>query len=470
MNLLSIILIISIYTSLCDCNPQCYKNYGCYIDRYDIAVPDEPSKINTTFFLYTRSLNKEKKSEVISTLSIGSYDSNLKTKFIIHGFRHDSKKSWILEMKDTMLEVEDLNVILVDWSNGNGHPYSKAAGNTRIVGVDISNLIENLITSKQAKYSDFHLIGYSLGAHVAGIAGHASPGLDRITGLDPSSVFYKELDNELRLSKDDAEFVDVIHTDGSPKLGLGSMWSSGDVDFYPNGGKNQPGCPSSNSKIFSSAWAWLSDSDKEARFKFSCSHRFSRRFFIDSIKNECNYTAYPCESHDQFNEGNCLKCSDKGCNQMGYWATKSKDLGNLYLNTKSYEAKKSFCKQFYQVKLLSNNLDSQDDAKGWVKIYWKTANSMTPAVKIKHQGLELEPNTETRYLYELDQPINEDIEEVFIQYKRTSNYLLKYFYDQYWSFKHVEIFSADSQKSYKFCPISERMKSSRVDFTSFKKC
>ena len=38
-----------------------------------------------------------------------------------------------------------------------------------------------------------------------------------------------------------ADLVDVIHTDG---LFLGMLKALGHIDFYPNGGYNQPGCPS----------------------------------------------------------------------------------------------------------------------------------------------------------------------------------------------------------------------------------
>ena len=44
---------------------------------------------------------------------------------------------------------------------------------------------------------------------------------------------------EGRLSADDAALVDVIHTNAG-KLGEGP--AIGHIDFYPNGGKEQPGC------------------------------------------------------------------------------------------------------------------------------------------------------------------------------------------------------------------------------------
>lgn len=45
---------------------------------------------------------------------------------------------------------------------------------------------------------------------------------------------------ESSLDKNDAEFVDVIHSSAGS---LGYMEPIGDVDFYPNNGKaHQPGC------------------------------------------------------------------------------------------------------------------------------------------------------------------------------------------------------------------------------------
>lgn len=45
---------------------------------------------------------------------------------------------------------------------------------------------------------------------------------------------------DMRLSKDDAQFVDIIHSDAGIS---GIMASIGHIDFFPNGGKKfQPGC------------------------------------------------------------------------------------------------------------------------------------------------------------------------------------------------------------------------------------
>jgi hypothetical protein len=63
--------------------------------------------------------------------------------------------------------------------------YIAAAANTRTTGAHVAELIEFLVAQAGAKLEDFHLIGFSLGGHVAGFAGKSitSGKVGRITGL-----------------------------------------------------------------------------------------------------------------------------------------------------------------------------------------------------------------------------------------------------------------------------------------------
>ena len=65
----------------------------------------------------------------------------------------------------------------------------------------------------------------------------------RITGLDPAGPAFQYTDPRVRLDADDAIFVDGIHTDASAEFitGWGMEQTVGDIDFYPNGGQEQPG-------------------------------------------------------------------------------------------------------------------------------------------------------------------------------------------------------------------------------------
>jgi len=78
---------------------------------------------------------------------------------------------------------EECNVICVDWEAGAVIPnYVRAAANTRLVGKQLSMLLDGLNKHLGLPFNSIHVIGFSLGAHVAGFAGAELKNLSRITG------------------------------------------------------------------------------------------------------------------------------------------------------------------------------------------------------------------------------------------------------------------------------------------------
>ncbi|CAF3398658.1 unnamed protein product, partial [Rotaria sp. Silwood2] len=225
----------------------CYGEYGCfttakpfgknnccyyvlikYIDlklggtlqRPFSLLPDRPDVIRASFYLYTRDSRKTR-TEISRYTNLGSWSANKPTKVCIHGFVDSMNTPWWIDMKNALLDAEDVNVILVDWSNGNGFPYTKATANTQVVGAEIALFINYMIEDHGAKAADFHVIGHSLGSHVSGYVGKRVAGLGRISGLDPAGPYFENTDPVVRLDPTDALFVDVIHTDGAHNLLLG---------------------------------------------------------------------------------------------------------------------------------------------------------------------------------------------------------------------------------------------------------
>lgn len=67
-----------------------------------------------------------------------------------------------------------------------------------------------------------HIVGFSLGAHVAGVTGfkfynETNKKIERITGLDPAGPLFTLSNSVDKLDKSDANFVDVIHTNKGMK-------------------------------------------------------------------------------------------------------------------------------------------------------------------------------------------------------------------------------------------------------------
>ncbi|XP_050426670.1 pancreatic lipase-related protein 3-like [Adelges cooleyi] len=203
-------------------------------------------------------------------------------------------------MKDKLLEEGNYNVIYVGWdSSFKLIPYYQPVANTIVVGLEIANMIKHLKNKMGLNPEDVHLIGHSLGAHAAGYAGKYTPGLDRITGLDPAKPLFHDRPIEHRLYHTDAYFVDVIHTN---TYLLGIEQPCGHLDFYPNGGSQQPNC------IFS-----------------SCSHSRAYELFTESIYSQCVFKG-------------CGKINDNTvCAVMGLNAKKPTSISNYdiryYLNT-----------------------------------------------------------------------------------------------------------------------------------------
>ncbi|XP_041484490.1 pancreatic lipase-related protein 2-like isoform X1 [Lytechinus variegatus] len=278
------------------------RDYSC-----NGLAPSNPKEIDTKFWLYNP--NTDAAGEMVDW--IGSepispnYDPNLKTVFACHGWRDSYLKDLWQDLKDSLLQREPMNVILVDWSGGSSSLlYYRCRDNTRVVGREISALIKRFVNEAGANLDNIHVVGHSLGAHIAGYAGEdlakANMILGRITGLDPAGPLFENEEPPCRLSRDDAGFVDVIHTDGD-KIGLGGaglMQECGHHDWYPNGGKDQPGCPA---------------------FDVACDHMKAVEYFIDSVKGVKTFLGdkFANTVNDLLNRP--AKCfTDGTCPEMGY--------------------------------------------------------------------------------------------------------------------------------------------------------
>ncbi|CAL8143761.1 unnamed protein product [Orchesella dallaii] len=222
------------------------------------------------FYLYSNASDPTESKVIqygdIPSINGLSYNKDGPWKVLVDGFLQHKDSFFPRYVKDAYMKrmtthtspKHQYNVLVVEWGNKNCSSivtrvsellsYNVYADCTTNVALQVARMLvflqENHVINSTA---DVHIIGFSLGAHVAGQAGRnvtdlTGEKIGRITGLDPAGpkspwwdVFTK---HHLDLGPIDADFVDIIHTSDL----LGSERRMGHVDFYVNGGINQPNC------------------------------------------------------------------------------------------------------------------------------------------------------------------------------------------------------------------------------------
>ncbi|CAF3144763.1 unnamed protein product [Rotaria sp. Silwood2] len=412
-----------------------------------IALNRQNGAIGTTFYLYTRDTRRTR-TEIGRYTTLGAWDVSKPTKVCIHGFVDSMNTPWWIDMKNAILDAEDVNVILVDWSRGNGFPYEKATANTQVVGAEIALFINYLIAQHGSRATDFHIIGHSLGAQTAGYAGERITGLGRITGLDPAGPYFENTDPVVRLDPTDALFVDVIHTDGAHNLllGLGTLQRMGHADFYPNGGSDQPSCSKTPGKILNLI-VQLGTMNIDGFLVTSlCSHLAAVYFFTDSVRNQCPYVGYSCSNFDDFIAGKCsLQCDGKThqCNRMGYWTSPTGGKGDLFLRTQDANAF-PYCINHYQITLQSGSGYTQ--TRGTVTITLIGSLNTVTVTFDDDQTTFKRGSVENRFI-----PLTIDIGEVLnvdLNFKKTGNLISSSWYSSSWTFTKAIVLNGDNQNRY----------------------
>ncbi|KAL1490866.1 hypothetical protein ABEB36_011551 [Hypothenemus hampei] len=269
-------------------------------DLHDLTIPQllklgqdvsdlSPPKLNLSnikFYLQTKS--DVVGPSLLTSNNITSLDTSKKVKILVHGWIENHHRSWYEKIANEYLKNDNFNIILVDWEKAARMPYEFSAESTKFVG----NQLGIFIVNSSAPPDNVHIIGHSLGAHVAGFAGkryfqETGKKLYRITALDPAGPyfrFFSAVPSE-RLNKYDAKTVDAIHTDGGH---YGYELPIGTLDIYVNGGlRIQPGCLDSLNR------SPQPPSFGEMLENSFCSHARSTIYFIEWI-NQGKFTCKFC--------------------------------------------------------------------------------------------------------------------------------------------------------------------------------
>ncbi|KAG6455044.1 hypothetical protein O3G_MSEX009019 [Manduca sexta] len=247
-----------------------------------VTPPLDCPNENITFWLYTRA-NPENPYEVkplnIESIQSAPWVKDAHVKILIHGYTGHKDFSPNTEIRPAYLNCCDYNIITIDYNPIAREPcYLESARNTEIVGKCTAQFIDDLVKTHNFNLDKFHLIGFSLGAQIAGFVGNylTSGLLGRISGLDPAMPLFVTTDITKKLDISDAQFVDILHTNALEK---GKLEASGHVDFYANGGMSQPGCKASAEQT-----------------KSGCDHARAPVYFAESILTDIGFYATKCAS------------------------------------------------------------------------------------------------------------------------------------------------------------------------------
>ncbi|XP_034185022.1 pancreatic triacylglycerol lipase isoform X1 [Osmia lignaria lignaria] len=341
-----------------DLKPKiCYDLVGCFADpppRLTLKRPPEhPNVIQTRFLLYTRTRRESPDSlqygDDFTSILHSRFNTSKPLKVIIHGYKGSGSDVGAILLVQALLNLEDTSVLVLDWTRGAATTYQAAVANTELVGRQLGLVLLDAIHLGTLP-KNIHIIGFSLGAHVAGCASEILKKrnilLGRITGLDPASPFFRNhlfREKSRKLDATDAQLVDIIHTDGSEDFadGFGLLKPLGHIDFFPNGGREQPGCVDVKNSVV------VSHLNEEMLTKeIACSHLRAWSLFLESMhmtNESCKFNAWPCpQGRNSYINGICFPMeSTMWSQEMGYNANLG-PLGIYYLPTREEEP---FCGQ-----------------------------------------------------------------------------------------------------------------------------
>lgn len=129
--------------------------------------------------------------------------------------------------------------------------YLSALHNRNNLGEVVGDFVLLLRKTKQLTINRVHLMGYSMGAHIVAFAArriketldselpNESRRLHKVGALTAFDAASPLISHKMFLNKEDALVVQGIHT----SYHFGVTRAFGHLDYFPNGGFRQPGCP-----------------------------------------------------------------------------------------------------------------------------------------------------------------------------------------------------------------------------------
>ncbi|XP_001842705.2 phospholipase A1 member A [Culex quinquefasciatus] len=236
------------------------------------------------------------------------------TRFTIHGWNSNGNDGLNTRVRDEVLAIGDFNVISVDWSVANSPNYISSRNAVGPAGFGVGRLIDELVALRGADVNNIYVIGFSLGAHVAANAGkHHEGRINSIIALDPAGPLFSAGDVDA-LSPQDGQYVETVNTNAGL---LGNGVPLGQANFYPNGGRTQPGCGTD--------------------IGGGCAHGRAPAFYVESIRSSVPFRSTRCSSHDEILVGEC-SVSGPDANMGGEPSNFGRGVSGIYFLTTNGES------------------------------------------------------------------------------------------------------------------------------------
>lgn len=364
---------LKVSTSSASPEPDLSVSYVIDSKRFVEAVPtrcfastilEDPKAVEPEFVIIkpTHEIRLNATTSLEHIMQAG-FEPNKKTTIFVHGFTQSYPNTTWLRRSRALFEINHhvvrQNLIIMDWGRASKGPFSHAAAVVSGMGSFLANFIMKL-TDLGADRMSIHIVGHSLGAHVAGFAGkRLKPRIGRITALDAAGpCFGKIFSNgpNDRLSHDDAYEVAVYHYDDDF---LGLPGQHGQFDVYVNGGSSQPGCENNVNAMFQ---AMITMIFRRNRVLSESHTRSTEVSTVPLARTGCQMVAYECRDYPSFQAGECGKCDDQNsqCFYMGFdfqYSNNDDQQASLGLRTSfpgkrlyiSTGATETYCMHHYQV-------------------------------------------------------------------------------------------------------------------------
>lgn len=159
--------------------PHIHIAFGVESSRNDVrAWTDTNERTDCTntdslllLFLLPMHRFYHEEQQVRKHVKLDGFIDNVEIKVLIHGYVSSRYHISIEPIKQAYLSAGNVNLMIVDWSQASYQLYGVSRRITSQVAFRIAQMLDDFLRDNNINGDSVHLIGHSLGAHIAGNIG-----------------------------------------------------------------------------------------------------------------------------------------------------------------------------------------------------------------------------------------------------------------------------------------------------------